>query len=66
MTIEDVMTVVKEHTGKDITPETRLDSLGMDSLDFLDLIVSIGNISDAVVPHINTVNDLFMAAQTVQ
>lgn len=61
MTIEEVMAVVKDHTGQDVTPETEISSLGMDSLDFLDLLVRIGNVPDQLVPHLNTVNDLYLA-----
>jgi acyl carrier protein len=67
MTIEDVIAAVQEETGRDITPETKLDSLGLDSLDFLQLIITVSNrcgseIHDFVVPRINTVNDLYLAA----
>lgn len=62
MTIVDVMTIVRDSTGEDVTPETRLNALGMDSLDFLDLVMRVGNIPDALVPHLNTVNDLYLAA----
>jgi acyl carrier protein len=62
MTIVEVLAIVKDHTGEDVTPETELQSLGMDSLDFLDLLIRVGNIPDEVVPHLNTVNDLYLAA----
>lgn len=62
MTIVDVMTIVRDSTGEDVTPETQLNALGMDSLDFLDLVMRVGNIPDALVPHLNTVNDLYLAA----
>ena len=62
MTIVEVLAIVKDHTGEDVTPETEISSLGMDSLDFLDLLIRVGNIPDAVVPHLNTVNDLYLAA----
>lgn len=62
MTIVDVMAIVRDSTGEDVTPETQLNTLGMDSLDFLDLVMRVGNIPDALVPHLNTVNDLYLAA----
>lgn len=61
MMLIEVLEIVKEHTGEDVTPETELSSLGMDSLDFLDLLIRVGNIPDRVVPHLNTVNDLYLA-----
>lgn len=53
------MAAVRDHTGEDVTPETQLNTLGMDSLDFLDLMVKL-NIPDALVPSMNTVGDLQM------
>jgi acyl carrier protein len=63
MTLVEVLEIVKEHTGEDVTPETELSSLGMDSLDFLDLLIRVGNVPDQLVPRLNTVNDLYLAAQ---
>ena len=58
MTIEDAIKAVEDHTGRTgVTAETRLDSLGMDSLDFLELMVRL-DIADQYVPLINTVQDL--------
>lgn len=62
MTIEEVMEVVKEHTGQDVFPETQLDDLGMDSLDFLDLLVRL-SVPDAAVPSLQTVRGLHNAIQ---
>lgn len=62
MTLEDVVAVVESETGKPVEPETKLDDLGMDSLDFLSLIVAVGGVPDLIVPRINTVNDLYLAA----
>jgi acyl carrier protein len=62
MTIEDVIQKVEEETGQKVTAETNLNDLGLDSLDFVDLLVQIGEIPDSVVPRINTVNDLYLAA----
>jgi acyl carrier protein len=67
MTIEDVVQAVEERAGQKVTSETKLDTLAMDSLDFVDLILHIsgqfGDIPDSVVPRINTVNDLYLAAK---
>ena len=63
MTIEEVIAIVDDETGKKVSADTELSTLEMDSLDFLALIVRIGNIPDAVVPRIETVNDLYLAAE---
>lgn len=62
MTIEDVMAVVESETGKEVRPETELKDLGMDSLEFLNLLVAVGDIPDSVVPRINTVSELYAAS----
>lgn len=61
MTIVDVMDIVRDETGKDVIPETELNALGLDSLEFLELMVRL-DIPDAAVPHMNTVADLWAAA----
>jgi acyl carrier protein len=67
MTIDDVIAAVEEQTGKSVTPEAEVQKLVDDSLDFVDLILYVsnkcGDIPDSVVPRINTVNDLFLAAK---
>lgn len=66
MTIEDVIAAVEEHTGQKVSAHTELKDLGLDSLDFMDLILQVskecGEIPDSAVPSLETVNDLFMAA----
>lgn len=62
MTLVEILEIVKDHTGEDVTPETELSSLGMDSLEFLDLLIRIGDIPDSVVPRIGRVSDLYSAA----
>ena len=57
MTIEQVIEVVEDHTGQKVTAASDLKDLGMDSLDFLELMVRL-NIPDASVANINTVKDL--------
>lgn len=57
MTIEEVILAVEDETGQKVTPATELKDLGLDSLEFLDLMVRL-NIPDALVPNINTVQDL--------
>lgn len=62
MTLDYVKAVVENETGRKVEAETKLNDLSLDSLDFLDLIIKVGNIPDAIVPKINTVNDLYLAA----
>lgn len=62
MTIDDVIQTVEEETGKKVTTETELKDVVGDSLDFVDLLLHFEGIPDAVVPRINTVNDLYLAA----
>ncbi len=62
MTIDEVVAIVREETGHEVSPETCLDKLDMDSLDFLELLVHVG-VPNEVVPRINTVNDLWLASE---
>jgi acyl carrier protein len=62
MTIEDILEVVMSETGKKVNQDTELKDLSLDSLEFLDLLIRVGNIPDSVVPRLNTVNDLYLAA----
>jgi len=57
MTIDHVIAVVEEHSGQKVTAETKINDLGFDSLEFLELMVAL-NIPDDRVPHIDTVQDL--------
>lgn len=61
MTIEDVIQIVESETGQKVSPDTELSTLGLDSLEFLDLLIRVGNIEDEKVPDINTVRDLWAA-----
>jgi acyl carrier protein len=69
MTIEEVLAVVSEETGQRVNQDTELKDLGLDSLEFLELILSVstkcGEIADSAVPSINTVNDLYLAASGI-
>ena len=65
MTLEEVMDIVEDETDQAVTPETRLDSLGMDSLDFLALLTRL-NIPDAAVASLETVQDLHSALLVIQ
>lgn len=62
MTVVDVMAIVENESGQKVTPETPISSLGLDSLDFLALLVAVGGIPDSMVPRIDTVNDLYLAS----
>lgn len=62
MTIEEVIQTVEDQAGQRVTLETQLSELGLDSLEFLDLLVQIG-IPDTMAPSLHTVKDIFLAAQ---
>lgn len=62
MTIEDVMEKVESETGQKVHQDTKLSSLNLDSLEFVDLLIQVGDVPDSVVPRIDTVNDLYLAA----
>ena len=62
MTIEEVIKQVEEETGKKVLPITELKDVVDDSLDFLALMLRL-NIPDEKVAGINTVHDLYLAAQ---
>jgi len=61
MTIEQVIEIVKEVSPHPVTEDSRLDGLGLDSLEFLDLMVRL-NIPDASISY-NTVHDLQVATE---
>jgi len=66
MTIEDLIRVINDETGKEATADSKLDSLIDDSLEFVSLIVRVSSefrdIPDEVVARLNTVSDLYRAA----
>lgn len=65
MTLEEVMDIVEDETDQPVTAETKLDTLGMDSLDFLALLTRL-NIPDIAVVHLDTVRNLHEALLVVQ
>jgi acyl carrier protein len=56
----DVCAVIEQETGQRVTPETRLDAMGLDSLDFLNLMVAC-SVPDEKVADLNTVGDIIHA-----
>lgn len=61
--IDKVIALVERETSEAVTAETRFDSLNIDSLDFLELILQAQNefnitIPDATVAELNTIADL--------
>ena len=62
MTIEQVIHTVEDQTGQKVTAETPISDLGLDSLEFLDLLVQVG-IPDAMAPRLHTVKDMWLAAE---
>lgn len=65
MTLEEVMDIVEDEIDQPVTPETKLDTLGMDSLEFLALLTRL-NIPDIAVVHLDTVRNLHEALLVVQ
>lgn len=61
MTTDEVMKAIEEETGHTVSLDTELKDLGLDSLEFLNLMVQLG-IPDASIPYINTVRDLTRVA----
>jgi hypothetical protein len=62
MTIEQVIHAVEDQTGQTVTAETQISELGLDSLEFLDLLVHVG-VPDAMAPRLHTVKDIWLAAE---
>ena len=57
MTIEQVIAKLETETGCHVDKDTQLKDIIVDSLEFLDLMVSF-NIPDECVPDVNMVSDL--------
>lgn len=67
---EQVIAIVARECGKmpeEVTPETDIESLGMDSLEFLSLLIcvrdEVGEVTDDVAAKLQTVGDLAAAVQ---
>lgn len=56
--IQHVCEVIKRETGENVAPETLLDSLKLDSLEFMDLLVAIGEVPDNKIGALKTVRDI--------
>lgn len=50
MTSEQVCAVIERETGQAVTEETPMDSLGVDSLEFIDLLLTLEDESGKNVP----------------
>lgn len=65
MTIEDLLRVVREETGKEATADSKLSDLVADSLEFANLIARVtdefGDFPEEAVSRLDTVEDLFDA-----
>ena len=58
-----VLQIIEAETGQKVTPETSLDSLDIDSLEFLQLLIQLSEVSGKTMPDdkiagIRTVGDL--------
>lgn len=64
MTISSqICAVIERETGQAVTPATPIESLGVDSLEFVNLLLELSNeiggeIPDSRIPHIKTVGDI--------
>jgi acyl carrier protein len=59
----DVCAVIEKETGQKVTPETMVKELGLDSLEFLDLLLTLQGEADKTIPdekvaYLETVSDL--------
>lgn len=61
MTTDEVMKIVEAETGHLISLDMQVKDLGLDSLEFLELMLQL-SIPDASVPYIETVRDLCRVA----
>lgn len=53
----DICAIIERETGQTVTAETPLDKLGLDSLEFLDLMVVL-EVPQEAVPSMRAVGDL--------
>jgi acyl carrier protein len=63
MTAEEICSVIEEETGEPVTGDASIDSLNCDSLEFLNLIMVLGeatgkHIPDERLSELKTVNDI--------
>lgn len=60
--LEKLAELIKSETGAAVTAETKIEELGIDSLEFLDLLLVIerelGKVPDEKLPYIGTVGAL--------
>lgn len=63
MTLYETIVIVEDKTGITVTGSTNLSDLGLDSLEFVELLMSFPNIPDEKVPQINTVSELWLAQE---
>lgn len=70
-TFEKVRQVIADNSvidPADISPETRLDELGMDSLEFIEMMIQVQGMCDVEIPEVeiarmNTVGDVCKAVE---
>jgi acyl carrier protein len=64
--LERVLEILEQELGQEFHANTDLDSLDLDSLEFLQLIVSLrelGNIADLDIPKLHTPSDIVKALE---
>jgi acyl carrier protein len=66
-TLQEVIDEINELTGKDAAEGSKLADLVDDSLEFTNLILAVESkfkdVPDALIPHLETVHDLWVAVQ---
>lgn len=66
-TLKKVIEIVKQETGAEVNADTALESLGLDSLEFVELMLAIAkdcaDIPDAHWGELNTVGDMAQACE---
>jgi acyl carrier protein len=70
MTGRIIAIIERETCREHVTPETRLDSLGMDSLEFMSLITclraEVGDIPDEAISYLEQVSDIVKLFEAVK
>ncbi len=69
--VRNIVAEASALSAEDITPETRLDALGMDSLEFIEMMIQVQGSCDVEIPdeqiaRLNTVEDICKAVEMCQ
>lgn len=66
MTKEEVLTVIEEYAGRELSEDTKIDQVAVDSLEFVDMILHLSDVigkdlPDELLGRLDTVEDLMAA-----